>query len=424
MCGVFIKIKRSVMVAGWLSALYLAVSASVAWAEPVHWQTFKQLQHAGLLLTDNHGNVLQAKAANQGFIPASTTKLVTAYLALQHWGAEHRFKTGFYVQGNTLWVKGYGDPYLVSEELARLAKPLASHLRALGVVKLEGVRLDTSYYSPGLVMPGTGETDNPYDAIPAVLAANFNTINVQKKAGTLHSAEPQTPLTSSGLYVANTIVEFKEGGGTRQRVNLGKDSRLAERYFAEQLAYFLTQEGLQVASVVQWQTLPQTDDSYAGSDIKPVYEHYNSLTLAQIVRPMMQYSTNFIANQLALNLSAERLGAPASQEKIVQLYQQTLHQQFGWQNFTIEEGAGLSRQNQLTPQQLIQLLNAFKPWRELLPQVVPNVYAKSGTLMGVSSLAGYIKQPNNEWWPFAFMINQPVAYAYRNQLAQELSRIK
>jgi D-alanyl-D-alanine carboxypeptidase/D-alanyl-D-alanine-endopeptidase (penicillin-binding protein 4) len=224
--------------------------------------------------------------------------------------------------------------------------------------------------------------------------------------------------------VAKTIVEFKEGGGTRQRVNLGKDSRLAERYFAEQLAYFLTQEGVQVASVVQWQALPQTNDSYAGSDIKPVYEHYNSLTLAQIVRPMMQYSTNFIANQLALNLSAERLGAPASQEKIVQLYQQTLQQQFGWQNFTIEEGAGLSRQNQLTPQQLIQLLNAFKPWRELLPQVVPNVYAKSGTLMGVSSLAGYIKQPNNEWWPFAFMINQPVAYAYRNQLAQELSRIK
>ncbi|WP_172959669.1 D-alanyl-D-alanine carboxypeptidase [Thiomicrorhabdus aquaedulcis] len=174
---------------------------------------------------------------------------------------------------------------------------------------------------------------------------------------------------------------------------------------------------------MQWKTLPYLD-SIDRKDIKPVYAHYNSLTLAQIVQPMMHYSTNFIANQLALNLSVELAGAPASPQKIAQVYQQALRKQFGWQDFTIEEGAGLSRQNQLSPQQLIQLLNAFSPWRELLPEVVPNVYAKSGTLMGVNALAGYVKQANNQWWPFVFMINQPVTYAYRNQLAQELSQVK
>ncbi|WP_172959668.1 D-alanyl-D-alanine carboxypeptidase [Thiomicrorhabdus aquaedulcis] len=236
------RVVKNIRVTAWfvacLSSLSLSGYAQGVWAEQPHWQTFKQLQHAGLLFTDEKGRVLQAQAANRAFIPASTTKLVTAYLALQHWGAQHRFKTEFYLQGNTLWIKGYGDPYLVSEELAHMANQLAVKLRALGVVKLNGLHLDTDYYSPGLVMPGISNTDNPYDAIPSVLAANFNTINIQKKAGQLSSAEPQTPLTQSGLQVAKTIARFKEGGGTRQRVNLGKDPRLAERYFAEQLAFF------------------------------------------------------------------------------------------------------------------------------------------------------------------------------------------
>jgi D-alanyl-D-alanine carboxypeptidase/D-alanyl-D-alanine-endopeptidase (penicillin-binding protein 4) len=55
-----------------------------------------------------------------------------------------------------------------------------------------------------------------------------------------------------------------------------------------------------------------------------------------------------------------------------------------------------------------------------LPEVELNVFAKSGTLMGVSTLAGYI-HADKVWYPFAFMINQKVPYRYRNQLIKELS---
>jgi len=61
----------------------------------------------------------------------------------------------------------------------------------------------------------------------------------------------------------------------------------------------------------------------------------------------------------------------------------------------------------------------FQPWHHLLPEIEPNVYAKSGTLLGVSTLAGYFYKEKH-WFPFALMINQTVPYRYRNQLVNAL----
>ena len=55
-------------------------------------------------------------------------------------------------------------------------------------------------------------------------------------------------------------------------------------------------------------------------------------------------------------------------------------------------------------------MDAFHPWRELLkpygkpPHQVP---AKTGTLTGVYSLAGYLPAPEGERLPFVIMLNQP-----------------
>jgi D-alanyl-D-alanine carboxypeptidase/D-alanyl-D-alanine-endopeptidase (penicillin-binding protein 4) len=42
-------------------------------------------------------------------------------------------------------------------------------------------------------------------------------------------------------------------------------------------------------------------------------------------------------------------------------------------------------------------------------------------LIGVSALAGYIKK-QDEWRPFAVIINQKTPYRFRNKLAVELSK--
>jgi len=64
-------------------------------------------------------------------------------------------------------------------------------------------------------------------------------------------------------------------------------------------------------------------------------------------------------------------------------------------------------------------LYAFKPWKHLLPETGLGVFAKSGTMNKISTLAGYIVDKNH-WQPFALMMNQAVPYKLRNQIATEL----
>jgi D-alanyl-D-alanine carboxypeptidase/D-alanyl-D-alanine-endopeptidase (penicillin-binding protein 4) len=96
-----------------------------------------------------------------------------------------------------------------------------------------------------------------------------------------------------------------------------------------------------------------------------------------------------------------------------------LQAHFHWKNFNLQEGAGLSRKNRLKPTQLVSLLHDFKRWKHLLPKKETGVYAKSGTLKGVSTLAGYLVR-NNEWKPFALMMNQHVPHKLRNRIAKQL----
>ncbi|CAA6826826.1 MAG: D-alanyl-D-alanine carboxypeptidase (EC [uncultured Thiotrichaceae bacterium] len=340
--------------------------------------------------------------ANQPLIPASTMKLITAWLALQKWGEHYRFSTNFYLDPatNILWVKGSGDPYLVSEELQEIALVI----KRKGLRYIGGIGLDTNYYQQNMVMPGTGTTNNPYDAVPSAVAVNFNSINLKKKNGKVRSAEAQTPLTPISKSMAN---RFKKG---TLRVNTGRDPRTGEKYFAEVLAAMLRQRGVTVGKQIIGGRVPVN---------KVYYRHQNSRTLGEMVKPMLKYSTNFIANQLVLNLAAETYHRPANPADVKRYMQTQMQQQFGWQGITMNDGAGLSRANRVSAKQLVELLNAFSKYRHLMPEIKPGVYAKSGTLNRVSTLAGYVVK-NNEWKPFAVMMNQTVPYGLRTQIAQEL----
>ncbi len=94
---------------------------------------------------------------------------------------------------------------------------------------------------------------------------------------------------------------------------------------------------------------------------------------------------------------------------------------FGWKDYFLEDGAGLSRSNRLSPAQLVDVLGRFMSWKHLLPEIEPGIHAKSGSLIGVSALAGYINK-QDEWRPFAVIINQKTPYHFRNKLAVELSK--
>jgi len=383
--------------------LLLLISSPSIFADKA-LEKFYSLKNAGLLMLDKDAQVLLSDQAQTAFIPASTTKLLTAWLALKHWGEDYHFSTSFYLdkKTHTLWIKGSGDPFLVSEEL----QLIALKLKKLGLKQINAIGLDNTFFQTNVLLPGTGKSNNPYDAVPSALAANFNTINLKKINGKVVSAESQTPLTD---YAKSFSTQVK---GRSLRVNTGPNTANAERYFAELLAAFLRKQGVKVkAEIIRGKI-----------DNQPLfYTHRNSRSLAEMIKGMMKYSTNFLANQLVLVLSADAYHRPANADDVQKYIEQTLIKNFHWKNFTIKDGAGLSRDNRLSPTQLVDVLKVFKPWKHLLPEIESGIYAKSGTMNGISTLAGYIVD-DNHWQPFALMMNQAVPYRFRNQIAVELAK--
>jgi D-alanyl-D-alanine carboxypeptidase/D-alanyl-D-alanine-endopeptidase (penicillin-binding protein 4) len=332
-------------------------------------------------------------------------KILTAFAALETWGRNHRFETDFYTDdAGWLWVKGYADPYLVSEELDKVVRALASN----GVRRVNGIGLDDSFFSPDIEIAGRSSTDNPYDAPVTALAANFNTVNLVRTGDLIKSAEAQTPLTASARRFGMA------GAAGNQRVNL-REREKALTYFGELLGAKLEGAGIQVDQQQRVTALPR--------DAKRIYRHTNSLNLAEMTAPMLEYSNNFIANAFFLRLANPRGDGQASMASAKRAMTDFARKRFGWSDFTIDDGAGLSRANRLSARQLVELLEAFVPYRDLMPvqRDNPSVRAKTGTLRGVSTYAGYVRR-DGSWAPFALLINEPVDYNLRQRVAGSLTR--
>src|SRR5271163_2996510 len=95
---------------------------------------------AVVLVVDAKGNELVAQNADKAFTPASVTKIVTAWLALEVLGGDYRFETRFYLDAKrVLYVKGGGDRFPISEELALLATNLVAKI---GKAPITGLVVD------------------------------------------------------------------------------------------------------------------------------------------------------------------------------------------------------------------------------------------------------------------------------------------
>ncbi len=387
---------------GCLLALLFLPWVNLAQADAV--DQVQGLSKAGLLLQEG-GRAVIAHNPDLPLMPASTMKVLTALAAIETWGRDYHFETDFYQDSQgTLWVKGRADPYLVSEELDRIAQGLKS----AGVTRVSGIGLDDSYFDPDVEIAGRSSTDNPYDAPVTALAANFNTVNLVRKGGSVASAEPQTPLTETARRFG------KLGGGGTQRVNL-KVRPTAVGYFGELLSAKLSAAGIQVSGGQRIGATP--------GGAKLVYRHKNSRTLAEMLTPTLKYSNNFVSNALFLRLADPKGQGRVSMAGAQRAMTEFARRQFKWTNFKIEDGADLSRGNRLSPRQLVEVMQAFAPNRDLMPvqEGNPAVRAKTGTLTGVSSYAGYV-QRGGTWEPFALLINQPVDAGLRRRVASELAR--
>lgn len=364
----------------------------------------KSLRNGGALVIDDKGTIILKHRIHEQFIPASTIKIATAACAIKTLGKNFRFKTEFYLdKKRNLYVKGFGDPFLVSEEFPIIA----AELKKQGLKKVNHIYLDDSYFSKNVTIDGSSQSTNPYDAVNGALIANFNTIFISKQGNHIKSAEPQTPLTPTAKRIA---LRLKQNG--KQRINLGKNKNIGPIYFGELLKFFLEKEGVQTTGQILARTSPINKD--------PFYTHKSSKSLDFILKGLLKYSTNFSSNQLFLAMGAKVYGAPATVEKGLRVFREFLANEVKWKGFSVQEGAGLSRKNKVTPIHMMQLLNYFEPNSYLLPTKDKIFHAKTGTLTGVNTYAGYFKLDNGKKIKFVFLVNSPVAYGYKFQLAHKL----
>lgn len=364
------------------------------WApQPLHasWQDqIRNLVNRGAVLAvDEQGNVLYSLNAESPFVPASTLKVATALAALDLLGPDFRFKTDFFQddQGH-LYIKGYGDPFLISEELTRIAQ----ELKAKGLKKVTGIILETSYFGDNVQVPGLAGSLNPYDAYNGALLANFNTINIIKnRDGSIESAESQTPLTD----ITRTLAERAPYG--KSRINVAVHRKEAPLYVGYLLKEFLTQQGIQVTGTIREGSIP--------ANAKLILSHVSSKDLAEVLRAGLKYSQNLIMNQIFLVMGVKSHGPPADLTKAKGVFQKYLKENAGLKNFNVEEGSGISRKNFLTALEMDKILVKFFPHYALLPRK-HGMWVKTGTLHGVATLVGYFRSPTRGWVRFTILLNQ------------------
>jgi D-alanyl-D-alanine carboxypeptidase/D-alanyl-D-alanine-endopeptidase (penicillin-binding protein 4) len=324
-----------------------------------------------VLVVDEKGNALIAQNADAPFVPASVTKIVTAWLAMEVLGGDYRFETKFYLdKDRVLYVRGGGDPFLISEELAPLAQELVA---ATGKEPITGIVLDASYYPSDLRIPGIEDTSESYDALNSALAVNFNTIAAVRKGNSVVSAEKQTPITP--LAISEFRARGPKGSG---RISLSKNPAVSLKYAGELIAAFIEQAGGSVKGEITTGTVP--------AGLEPVYVH-KSRTLSQILVQLLIASNNYIANQVFLEIGGT-LGGSVSLEKSLKVANEMLAANGLADAIHLEEGSGISRNNHFTARGLAKVLELFAPHANLLHGHDGGMN-KTGTMSGVSTLAGY-----------------------------------
>jgi serine-type D-Ala-D-Ala carboxypeptidase/endopeptidase (penicillin-binding protein 4) len=336
-----------------------------------------------------NGSTLVAIHPDRALIPASILKLVTTLTAVKKLGLNYRFRTDFYVDPqNDLKIKGYGDPLLISEQLQVIAGHLADRLHTV-----RNLILDDSYFEQPVRIPGRGTSAEPYDAPNGALCVNFNTVAFNRRNGAWISDEPQTPLLPS------VIPQIVASRLTRGRITLAANSTEALQYSGELFRYFFLHAGITFhGTISRGRVDPQND--------RLVWSYRSQYNLRKTVADLLEYSNNFIANQILLVMGAEIMGPPANMDKGLQVLKNYCHKMLKIDDCRIVEASGISRRNRVTARSMEKVLQHYKPYHTLMRHEGRQFY-KTGHLNGIRSRAGFLKSAHGGMYRFVVIINTP-----------------
>lgn len=375
---------------GRLTAFLLCIF--LAGTTDLHAASLRDLQRLiggkdAVLVASPRGRVLLEKNAGTKLIPASTLKIFTSLVALHYLGPEYRFTTEFYLdRDDNLKIKGYGDPLLLSETLRETAAALSLKLGSFN-----DLILDDSFFNGQVRVPGMTPSYQPYDAPNGALCVNFNTVSFKRLNNAYVSDEEQTPLLP---FVDERIRASSLESG---RIVLSHQKNEATLYAGHLFKYFLTQAGIKSQGEIRLGRVQQHDD-------RLLFTYTSPFPVKQSIGKLLEFSNNFIANQLLVACGAKAYGAPGSLDKGVMSALRYAREVLKTDALSFAEGSGISRKNELTAYVMLKVLNEFESYHHLLRQEGEEFY-KTGTLDGIRSRAGYIADGKGELYRFVVMMN-------------------
>jgi D-alanyl-D-alanine carboxypeptidase/D-alanyl-D-alanine-endopeptidase (penicillin-binding protein 4) len=370
--------------------------------------------------------------------PASTIKLLTTWVALERLGPAWTWTTEAYADGEIvdgvlhgdLILKGYGDPYFITERLWGFQR----QLRLRGLTDVAGdLVIDNSYFSltPGDSSEFDGEGLRAYNVAPDALLVNFQAVHLTFRPDAVNNqvellADP-VPANLSfdnrlklkrgycGGYQNGISVEPTDNEARNRLVIRGKFGEQCEEYSmsrsaltAPTYAYGLfrtlwEESGGTLSGGMKTGVAPQDSEPFFSAESPP---------LSDVITYINKFSNNVMARQLFLTLGAEIESAPGTLDKSRLVTELTLKQRgMEFAELVIPNGAGLSRDTRISAEHLGAVLQeaANSPWsaefissmslpgldgtlrkRFTHEAATGRMHLKTGRLRDVYATAGYV----------------------------------
>jgi len=369
--------------------------------------------------------------------PASTIKLLTTLVALDVLGPSYRWRTDVFADGvladgrldGDLVLKGYGDPFLVTERVWQLLR----NIRHAGVREITGdLLLDDSWFEVGDYDPAAfdRQPQRAYNVAPNALLMNFKVVrywfepNDANNAVTVRMDPPLDNLSvENHLGLANGSCRGYQRGITVTTNKTSDEVTFSGRFPNGCKRYAMDRTVLSHNEFVYglfdtlWQ---ESGGSFHGGWRKTVVDEdaepllsFDSLPLSEMIARINKHSNNVMARQLMYTLGAEVNGAPGTEDSGKDVISMWLTDNgLSSTRVAIENGAGLSRKTRTTARDMGEMLQFA--WRQpYMPEylasmslsgldgtlrrrfgntdLVGKAHLKTGSMDHVTAIAGYLQ---------------------------------
>jgi len=399
------------------------------------------------------GETLYSKNAYDLFAPASVMKILTAEAALLYLGTNYTFTTRLLtdatgidhgiIHGNVYLVHS-GDPSLTYTDLTDLLVALKS----LNIKGITGnVYIDTTAYDQANLGPGWMSHDKQYCYAAPISASiiNHNCLSFKIAPSKVGGGRASVIANPHYYYsgIANSVTTNSSGRSHSRycAVSLnttanngiaisgcmpkgkyvwGASTVIADimGYNKSLLGWLFRRYGIQVSGDITAGAAHPGLATIAVHHSKPLY---------LLVKEMLKKSDNIIAGSLFKKMGELYSKQPGSWQNGSVAVKDVLSQRADVDSsqITILDGSGLSPDNRIKPAQMMQVLSfAFHnsstnyqfisalpiagvdgTLKHRLYNVARRVRAKTGTIKGVVSLAGYAVNKEKEAIAFVIIVN-------------------